>query len=635
MMVLIMLFILQVFAVGVQGSAAAQAADNQIHVQLKLGQDTVEVNGKSIAVEKPYTVKGTTFVPLRIITTAFGAKVQWVASKQGILLTRGNQIIELHIGSKSALVNSKKQNLSVAPQMKNGTTMVPLRFISESFGAEVQFDSKTSMVTIAGALLTQDEQAAASQPSIIQDQGKSKIGDSYFGWSMDYYPTLTKTNQSFRGNFIQFADVKGEFGINIYVYQQTKNTPEDLLQSLIDAASGTILEQKTVKNGDAIAYAETIDKDQNNTYTISRAFLKGTTTYYVDFVIKKETDYKDPTKYSDYQKLLDSFQPSYNNTDQKLKDIAIVQNGLITYQNDSYGMNIKFPANWEKSTDSGSLYFYSQNDSADLNVIMTSIDKGESLQQWSQWEEDTFKQTFAESYRQVGPLQTTTIAGAPAEYRLMDYTFDGNNWTEIYDAYVFKGDYKLNFSYSYKKADSAKMKSMIEPMLQSITIDADKLNRTFGFISDTNKINWTAKKTVDNKDYGYSIEIPKLWNPSSNNDSSSLSYNFIGGSFSIVSSKTLSYNDAISRVNYFLDNNKKLNSSFTVYATHTFTKAGVAGMQFGYGGLNDSGFKYKTTTYVLTKNGITYLIDLIVDDAVSTQETNQRLSDAFDSLSFQ
>jgi hypothetical protein len=58
------------------------------------------------------------------------------------------KIIKLQIGNKIAYVDGNELTLDVPPQIINGRTMVPVRFISEGLGAEVGWDGATKTVTI-------------------------------------------------------------------------------------------------------------------------------------------------------------------------------------------------------------------------------------------------------------------------------------------------------------------------------------------------------------------------------------------------------------------------------------------------------------------------------------------------------
>ena len=61
---------------------------------------------------------------------------------------RGHQTVSLTIGAKQALVNGREHALDVAPHVEGGVTFVALRFVSESLGADVSYDSTSREVRV-------------------------------------------------------------------------------------------------------------------------------------------------------------------------------------------------------------------------------------------------------------------------------------------------------------------------------------------------------------------------------------------------------------------------------------------------------------------------------------------------------
>lgn len=57
-------------------------------------------------------------------------------------------VVEMVVGNKLAIVDGKIVELKVAPQVVKGTTLVPFRFVAESFRAEVMWDAKAKTVTM-------------------------------------------------------------------------------------------------------------------------------------------------------------------------------------------------------------------------------------------------------------------------------------------------------------------------------------------------------------------------------------------------------------------------------------------------------------------------------------------------------
>jgi len=113
---------------------------------------SVTVNGQAVVLNPPPIERaGRVFVPLRGVFQQLGATVVYQA---GVINATGNgNTIGLHIGSTQATVNGTPQPLDVAPFIVGASTYVPLRFVSQALGASVNFDGANQIValTTAGA----------------------------------------------------------------------------------------------------------------------------------------------------------------------------------------------------------------------------------------------------------------------------------------------------------------------------------------------------------------------------------------------------------------------------------------------------------------------------------------------------
>ena len=92
--------------------------------------------------------QGRTLVPIRAIIEALGGTVGWDGEKSEVTLKVGQDEIKLVIDSTSAYLNGKKSILDVAPTTINDRTMLPIRYVAESFKFTVEWDEATSTVTI-------------------------------------------------------------------------------------------------------------------------------------------------------------------------------------------------------------------------------------------------------------------------------------------------------------------------------------------------------------------------------------------------------------------------------------------------------------------------------------------------------
>ncbi len=96
----------------------------------------------------PTSVNGRILVPVKAIFEKLGATVEWDGITKTVTAIKGDTVIKLKIDSKYALVNGKTVELDVPPKVINGRTLVPIRFVSENFGAKVEWDSTNKIVKI-------------------------------------------------------------------------------------------------------------------------------------------------------------------------------------------------------------------------------------------------------------------------------------------------------------------------------------------------------------------------------------------------------------------------------------------------------------------------------------------------------
>jgi lysophospholipase L1-like esterase len=97
---------------------------------------------------EPFITEGTTFVPMRSIFEALGASVEWNGDTSTVTSRKNDTEVNITIGSTSVYKNGEEEILKAAPMIIEDHTMVPLRFISESFGCTVDWDGDTQTITI-------------------------------------------------------------------------------------------------------------------------------------------------------------------------------------------------------------------------------------------------------------------------------------------------------------------------------------------------------------------------------------------------------------------------------------------------------------------------------------------------------
>jgi hypothetical protein len=110
---------------------------------------TVTADGHPLATRAWVTSAGAVLLPLRDLTQALGAQVQWFPEERKVELRRGDRLIELWIMTPVAQVDHTPVQLTSPPLMREGTTYLPLRLLAEAFGWRVLWDAAQRAVKLA------------------------------------------------------------------------------------------------------------------------------------------------------------------------------------------------------------------------------------------------------------------------------------------------------------------------------------------------------------------------------------------------------------------------------------------------------------------------------------------------------
>ena len=126
----------------------------QTVIILQIGNLTFTVNGITNTLDSPPVIKNSrTLLPIRAVVEALGGTVGWDATEKKVTVTLGSNTIELWIGKPTGKVNGvdtpiDSTNSKVVPEIINSRTMLPLRFVTENLGCDVQWDGTTKTITI-------------------------------------------------------------------------------------------------------------------------------------------------------------------------------------------------------------------------------------------------------------------------------------------------------------------------------------------------------------------------------------------------------------------------------------------------------------------------------------------------------
>lgn len=114
----------------------------------------IQVKVDNVSVEfpdvKPYIDPSTsrTMIPIRFVSEKLGASVEWDGANRTVTMTKEGKQISLKIGEKKATVSGKQITFDAAATLQNNRTFVPLRFVSEAYGAKVDWLATERLVLI-------------------------------------------------------------------------------------------------------------------------------------------------------------------------------------------------------------------------------------------------------------------------------------------------------------------------------------------------------------------------------------------------------------------------------------------------------------------------------------------------------
>jgi hypothetical protein len=128
---------LALVALSVVGVASAQSIHARVNNQLVDFPDV-----------QPSMINGRVMVPMRGVFEHMGANVTWDAQTQTVMAQNAQTEVRLPIGSRRAWVDGRQVELDTPALIRNGRTMVPLRFTAEALDATVDWMASTRTVTI-------------------------------------------------------------------------------------------------------------------------------------------------------------------------------------------------------------------------------------------------------------------------------------------------------------------------------------------------------------------------------------------------------------------------------------------------------------------------------------------------------
>lgn len=175
---------------------------------------TVTVDSKKVNFPdgKPVMEESRVLIPVRFVSEALGAKVDY--KNRTVLIKQSEKNISMKVNTSIVTTGDKKIFLDVPARLQKGRVYVPLRFVSEALGAQVDWNSKKFLVTITTASATtkpadpkDPEQKPEEKPEQKPEQ-QPTTGNKPFEWDTkksDLGKELFKNNVKYSNGKVTFT----------------------------------------------------------------------------------------------------------------------------------------------------------------------------------------------------------------------------------------------------------------------------------------------------------------------------------------------------------------------------------------------------------------------------------------------
>jgi len=96
----------------------------------------------------PYIENDRTYVPLRFIGESMGAQVNWDAETAAITVNLGENNVIMTVGKTAYFINGEQKEMDVTPVIKEDRTFVPIKFVSEALSKSVYWNANSRVVIV-------------------------------------------------------------------------------------------------------------------------------------------------------------------------------------------------------------------------------------------------------------------------------------------------------------------------------------------------------------------------------------------------------------------------------------------------------------------------------------------------------
>ncbi|MBQ6555497.1 MAG: copper amine oxidase N-terminal domain-containing protein [Firmicutes bacterium] len=186
-------------------------------VNMRIGDSQMTVNGEVSELDSPpVIIDSRTLVPIRAIVEALDGKVQWYGeTKTAVLQNKDGKTVTLTINSTEALQTGEKVQLDTPPVIINGRTMLPIRFVAESFGYKTDWNADDKSIVISDGEISETETKPETKAFDLTGYEENFIARDASG--KEYYMMYRESEDV---EPVAYFKIKDKNGKDIAVYKE-------------------------------------------------------------------------------------------------------------------------------------------------------------------------------------------------------------------------------------------------------------------------------------------------------------------------------------------------------------------------------------------------------------------------------
>ncbi|MGE5329160.1 MAG: copper amine oxidase N-terminal domain-containing protein [Deltaproteobacteria bacterium] len=401
-----------IFVVAVSVQVPVFAGVRQTEIRVKPGEKNIKINMHIVSAEKSFMKNNSLMVPLRTVSDLIGAALEKSEDQNVLIVSRNNKNIKFVLNKNVVYIDGIKKQTPCAPVLINGTTMVPLRNLAETFNAVISKDSSTGEFVITFPFTNYQNRFAYIKEGVI--------GDSYYGWSVLFPKGNVIDDKKPSGSSILVKNTEKGYYYYIFNTIAAADINED---GLLNELKSYVNNEKIIKEYTAVQngrkYGAIVLESENEIYEY-KAFLKDGRLYQIHLYTMDKAGFMDEEKGKVYQDIINSFSVDYSGNTKEIIDINEITNNMYSYKENSLGWEIDLPADVNLEVKKNDFSFEIINEKGKENGLTVGVDiysanQGDTLEAYAKKEiDDTYNEVNKECISDFA-AKNANISGKPAK----------------------------------------------------------------------------------------------------------------------------------------------------------------------------------------------------------------------------